>query len=65
MNAARQVEETVELQAKLRRCQEGQADLVDKSVARSWIVNFVEHAERRKEMLALMAEWWGLTEADL
>ena len=40
-------------------------DQVEKGVARSWLVNFVENRERRPEFLRLMASWWEFSEGDL
>ena len=40
-------------------------DQVEKGVARSWVVNFVENRERRPEFLRLMASWWDFSEGDL
>ena len=40
-------------------------DQVEKGVARSWLVNFVENSERRPEFLRLMASWWEFSEGDL
>ena len=40
-------------------------DQVEKGVARSWLVNFVENSERRPEFLRLMALWWEFSEGDL
>ena len=39
--------------------------MVEKEVARSWIVNFVENTGRRGELLRLMASWWDFSEGDL
>ena len=60
----KQVEEVITLQQQLHTAK---AATVDKAVARSWIVNYVEsgNSARGEEMLRLMAEWWQFGEADL
>ena len=42
-----QVEENADLEMKLRAAQSASTGTVEKAVARSWIVNFVENASRR------------------
>jgi multidrug efflux pump subunit AcrA (membrane-fusion protein) len=60
----KQVEEVFALQQQL---QAAKASSVDKAIARSWVVNYVEsgNTARGDEMLQLMAEWWDFSEADM
>ena len=60
----KQVEEVFALQQQL---QAAKASTVDKAIARSWVVNYVEsgNTARGDEMLQLMAEWWDFSEADM
>jgi len=60
----RQVEETAGLRAQLARLQAANAGMVEKREARAWVVNFIENADRRPELLQLMASWWDFGEAD-
>jgi hypothetical protein len=58
-----QVEEVLAMQKRLR---DTETSHVEKAVARSWVVNYVEagggpHGE---ELLRLMAEWWEFTPMD-
>ena len=62
------MEEALSLQQQLDSAKAAARSSVDKAVARSWIVNFVEceaSDARRDELLLLMAEWWDFAEADL
>lgn len=61
----RQVEEVAELHTKVERARAAARGMVEKEVARSWIVNFVENTGRRGELLRLMASWWDFSEGDL
>ena len=61
----RQVEEVAELHTKVERARAAARGMVEKEVARSWIVNFVENTGRRGELLRLMASWWEFSEGDL
>ena len=60
-----QVEESL---AARRQLDASSAEKVDKAVARSWIVNYVEtareHDGARRDLLRLMSEWWEFTDAD-
>ena len=61
----RQVEERDDLQSHLEAAEMKARQMVEKGVARSWVVNFVENRERRPEFLRLMASWWEFSEGDL
>lgn len=61
----RQVEERDEVQAGLEASRREQHQMVEKGVARSWIINFVENVDHRHEFLQLMANWWEFSEEDL
>ena len=61
----RQVEERDDLQSDLEAAEMKRRQMVEKGVARSWVVNFVENRERRPEFLRLMAAWWEFSEGDL
>lgn len=59
-----------ELGAQLAAAEERLRGCVDRQVARSWVVTFLEHSSRRggsarqKELLGLMAEWWAFSPED-
>ncbi|KAG8460443.1 hypothetical protein KFE25_013093 [Diacronema lutheri] len=70
------VAEADELAGRLREAEARLANAVDRQVARSWVVNFVESAAargglsaqgagaRRRELLEMMAAWWDFTAED-
>lgn len=60
------VAEADEQRAALRAATRRAGDAIDRRVARSWVVTFVEHAHtpRRNEILELMANWWEFTAED-
>ena len=54
---AGQVEERDEAQAALEASERRRRQMVEKEVARSWVVNFLENKDRRPEFLELMAKY--------
>ena len=59
----KQVEEVYALQGKL---EQSKATSIDKALARSWVVNFVEQGRgaHGDALLQLMADWWEFSDED-